>query len=667
MGKEKWKMVFKISGFLISVTVFKKNKILIFFIIWSLWISAEFLLGPFSHVRIFDAGDSLLPQLIASKIQFQKYGISYLADYMTSGVDALAQSLVPLSNINSLIFVFLPPWLAYGLLMFTQRFLAGYFTYRLAKDSLKVNDRPAIIAGLLFSLLDFSINSFTLYHALGLPAIAFIIWSLEKINNKKPGVIFNLAVFGVLVGYINYFVYFSPYYLPFIFFWFVFIKEQRDKRLIINLIIFSLFTILPMIPNILAIHYNSQFSQRSIFNLNRGGFSLQDRFLSAFYTVFSIFTTYWPTFLMLAFPFSKFKFKNKLCNKLLITFIFSAFIPFFYILIKSSLSPLPVIVKSFSFSGFGTIIPFILALTVASFFNLFSKQKLGKVFILSIALIIIVSFKVKIEILKNYAPYRSLYQHPDLVGLAKNVDNSKWRVATINGGGVKPSYALANGLNTVDTYLTLYPVAYHKFWGNVIKDRISDDRSRFQDFMEWGNRVYLYGPDNFQSLDKIEFSKYYNLNLLSLANVKYIISAKPVDDANLILMPSSYREEIAKWSTWPVTNKIQHFLMGNFYGRPIYIYENLKAAPRFYFATNEGVSTDGIKIIKYLPDKIILEADTDKNAKLIVSINYYPHWSFNINGVTVPFERYLETFMDININKGKNRVILEYKPFYKIF
>mgnify|MGYP001616413371 CR=1 FL=1 len=197
------------------------------------------MLGPYSHVRIFDAGDGLLPQLIASKIQFEKYGISFFADYMVSGVDAMTQSLVPFSNLNSTIFVLFPGWFAYGLLMFIQRFIASYFTYRLAKDYLKLSSSSSIIAGLLFSLFNFSIYSFTLYHALGLPALPLILWFLEKMTAKKnQRRHIYIIIFGTFIGFSNSFVYFSPYLLPFIFFWFIYIRNIRSFKFILNFSIF---------------------------------------------------------------------------------------------------------------------------------------------------------------------------------------------------------------------------------------------------------------------------------------------------------------------------------------------------------------------------------------------------------------------------------------------
>ena len=639
-----------------------KNKTFIFFLIWSLWLSAEFLLGPYSHVRIFDNGDSLLPQLIASKIQFQKYGLSYFADYMALGVDASSQFLVPFSNLNSLLFITLPPYLAYGILMFVQRFLASYFTYRLARDSLKLNIFPSIIAALLFSLFNFSIYSFTLYHALGLPALPFIIWSLERIlRTNSPKIYLYLIVLGIFVGFSNYFVYFSPYLLPFIFFWFIYVKNVYRPKIIFNLTIFSLFSILPMAPSILAVFLNLSSSQRTASNLISNTFYPQGKYLSAFLRLAQIFVSFWPSFLIILVSVVVAKTKNLFSNRLLITSLILTPLPFAYKLSQPFLTNLPANVRSFSFDRIDLLIPFVLSLTAASLLN---SHKNKSIFIIIFSLLLILSFKIKLDTITNYAPYRSLYEHPDLVNLAKSVDSSKWRVATITGGGARPSYALASGLSTVDTYLTIYPKTYHKYWSEVIRNRISGDKLRYEDFIDWGNRVYLYGPNDFDNLEKIDFEKYYDLSLLSQANVKYIISTKPVDDPKLILLPSTYREDSQNWHNFKLSEKFGYFLSGKFYGRPLYIYENKMAYPRFFLEIQNQI-VDGQVIVKnYSPDKIELSVFSQEDSKLIFNTNYYPYWQATVNGRKSQVKKFQDTFLQVEIPTGRVEVILQYKPPY---
>jgi len=586
---------------------------------------------------------------------------------MVSGVDASAQSLLPLSNINSMAFILLPGWMAYGILMFIQRFLASYFTYKLAKEYLNFKQFPSIIAGLIFSLLNFSMYSFTLYHAFGLPALAFIIWSLEKINVKKKSTSFvYLLCFGILIGFCNYFVYFTPYLLPFIFFWFLYIRNQTSKRLILNLFIFSLGTLLPMIPNILATIYNSQLSQRAIFNLSSEGFAPQGRYLTAFYRIATLVESYYLSVVLIVALLARVRFRSEISKKLAITAIGLSLITFIYKLIQPSLAQIPNVIKSFSFDRFEIIIPFVLALLLGSLITAIPRP--SKAFVIFLLLVIfIASLKVKVETVKNYAPYRSLYMHPDLKAASEEIDSSKWRVATVTGGGVRPSYPLSNGLYSVDSYLTLYPKGYHEFWKGVIDKRIANDKSRYEDFVDWGSRVYLYGPNNFDQLNIINFSEFYDLDLLSLANTKYILSMKPLDDPNLILMPSIYRKETSEWGSWRMPQKLKFFLSGKYYGMPIFVYENAKVFPRFFLDKNGKKSDEGIKIINYSPDKIELSVVATNNANLIASINYYPYWEIYINGKKQKIDLYKDTFISTRIKKGDNKVLMFYNPPYRIF
>lgn len=48
-------------------------------------------------------------------------------------------------------------WLAYGLFMWVQRFLASYFAYRLCRDSLRLNHLACVFAGMAFSLCQWNV------------------------------------------------------------------------------------------------------------------------------------------------------------------------------------------------------------------------------------------------------------------------------------------------------------------------------------------------------------------------------------------------------------------------------------------------------------------------------------------------------------------------------
>ena len=646
----------------------KKHLALILFFSWSLWLSLEFLLGPFSHVRIHDNGDSLLPQLIASKIQFFRYGLSYYADYMASGVDATSQLLLPFSNLNSLLFIFLPPWLAYGLMMFVQRFLASYFTYRLCRDCLKLDILPSVISGFLFSLFNFSIFSFTLYHQLGIPALPLTLWTLEKITKSKNKYILS-GLFGLFIGYSNYFIYFAPYILPFIFIWFFYIRKLLKKDLFLNLSIFAVATILIQLPSVMAIISNVKESHRIFWSIPS-----YPQYLTVVYSLIKtiLITNFVPIVLITVNSMLIKKIKDQLRNRLSILSCALITTVFISKIIQPILPQSFGILRTFSIDRFDMIITFILVIASSYILNLSFKTKSPFVSLTAYSLIFVVlilgSLKIKIETVKNYASYRSLYQHPDLNQLESSVGGSLDRVVTVTGGGARSSYPLAYGLSTVDTYLTLYPAGYHQYWQKIISNRISDDKLRYEDFVNWGNRIYLYGPSNFYNLKEIDFQNYFDLNLLSQANVRYIASQKPLNDQNLSLLPSSYRESIKNWDTFSKAKKIRVFIEGHYFGPPLYIYENLNALPRFFLKNHNGFSSAGVQVQRYRPDKIeIVINDVREPSELIAPNNYYPYWQAMVNGRKSQVKKFQDTFLQVEIPAGSVQVVLEYKPPYAIF
>lgn len=643
----------------------------IFFILWSLWLSLEFLLGPYSHVRIHDAGDGFLPQAIAAKIQFARYGLSYFADYMASGVDASAQILVPFTNLNNTLLTIFPGWLAMGIIMFLQRFIASYFTFKLLKEFLKINYWSSIIGGLIFSLFNFSAFSFTFYHQLGLPALPLVLYSLERIISFKNFRFIYLIGTGILLGYTTTFIYSSVYLLPFIFFWFLIRQKLFSAKVLIVLLLFSALTIAIQLPNIYALWANAKFSQRNIWDPTI--FLVDQNLTKSILLDFK--AKVWANIISIAIilislrSFKKTK-TNYFQKILLLSTIFILVMPTIFKFTQILFSGKLGILGTFSFERFDMLVPFVLSITVATSMSHLLKnvQPILKLSLVTVILILLISssIKIKIETLQNYAPYRNLYLHPQLIDLSKITDPSNDRVVTITGGGQRASYPLAYGLYTVDSYITLYPKTYHDYWQKVIAKRIQDDKLRYDDFVKWGNRIYLYGPQDFYSQDSIEFQKYYDLDLLSLAGVKYIISQKPVIDSDFTLLPSNYRKEFIDWDKFSKVQKVSKFISGDYFGPPLYIYENKKAFPRFFVLDNGQVSKQKVRVKYYSPDKIALTINSAKPASLIATINYYPWWKAAVNGQETSISKYQDTFMSLEIPKGDNTILFEYDPPYKI-
>jgi hypothetical protein len=82
------------------------------FAAWALWLSFPYLaFGPASYVKVHDCGDSLLP----ARISAARDGFSWWYAHGVCGADSLAAALI--GHLDDPLFLVLPGWLAYGLLM----------------------------------------------------------------------------------------------------------------------------------------------------------------------------------------------------------------------------------------------------------------------------------------------------------------------------------------------------------------------------------------------------------------------------------------------------------------------------------------------------------------------------------------------------------------------
>ena len=134
--------------------------------------------------------------------------------------------------------------------------------------------------------------------------------------------------------------------------------------------------------------------------------------------------------------------------------------------------------------------------------------------------------------------YNRLYKRKAYSFVADKITKQlPYRVATIfPDQGRQPLFALPSGLETVDGYSSIYPNRYHRFWKRVIQgsmDRSADVREYFS---SWGQRVYLFGnklgvPTDIDSVESL-----IDLDLLSLANVRFLFSSHLVPTTRLALV-----------------------------------------------------------------------------------------------------------------------------------
>lgn len=102
-----------------------------------------------------------------------------------------------------------------------------------------------------------------------------------------------------------------------------------------------------------------------------------------------------------------------------------------------------------------------------------------------------------------------------------------------------PLFLLASGLETANGYAVIYPRRYNLYWRQVLRPLLQVEPESAGYFTEWGSRTYLFhsmNPEN-EAMREIPFAAWYDLDLLSLANVRYLVSRKPLADPRLHLVP----------------------------------------------------------------------------------------------------------------------------------
>ena len=215
----------------------------ILFLLWSLGLSCEyFIFGSYSFVRMLEDGDCAMNGrlLLSSSLSSSKLG--YWNPFLLCGNDTILGSYI--FDLDSLPFLFLPGWLATGFVMWLQRFIAGYFTFRLLRETLRLDSYSSIYAGLAYSLLatypfsGFQFG-FPMYYGLSIPGISFFIWALSRLNENRRSSYMIAFCVGALFSLTTN-VAFGFFILPVIIFWFLFVIPRLNLKFWLMVLIFMM-------------------------------------------------------------------------------------------------------------------------------------------------------------------------------------------------------------------------------------------------------------------------------------------------------------------------------------------------------------------------------------------------------------------------------------------
>lgn len=699
----------------------------VLFLAWSLWLALEYIgLGPLSYVPLADHGENNLPARLATALAWQEGEIGFWFPQALMGADRLAMGFQ--NKADLLFFFLLPGWLAHGLILWAQRFVAGYFMHRLLAERCGVGALASLSGGILYALFSQpAINQqwagFSLYDGLALPALPLVLWALGRILDR--GGVKGILIAGVLgAGYslVSHFFY-TVFILPLILLWFPLV-EGRTKGLFAVLAAFALGWVAVEAPFLWASAVQAPFGHRRhwavphVLSGNATALWLEavDRPVALVRDNLPILTAAAAGLflartgnrrLLATLALAAGCLAYALCDTLL----------FGGLLYEAGIFP------GFNFSRVYIVFPFLciaagclgLAQVPSSWQVRLEGAPSGKPALavrtlLCLALIGLAggqSLAIKREALTGIADgktFSNLYDHPALAELQRlRTGQPPFRVATVAGdipSGPLTGYAWAYGLETADGYIPLYSERYHRFWEAVISPLESHDPAGVDLFRRRGSRAYLTLPA-WERLggQTVRLESRARLNLLSLANVRYVLSAVPLEGTGLHLRAGSLLARQIEWAGRPLRDRFLGVILGEYPGTPLYVYENTTALPRFFLAPRVrafdgpgplldamasapegelvttafvmrrdmdglavpgGDNPGGVSVRSLGPDRIELEVDAGAASVLIATSNFNPGWRARVDGIPQRVFPVDHTFLGVALSAGRHDVVFTY-------
>ncbi|MBF0380606.1 MAG: YfhO family protein [Magnetococcales bacterium] len=715
-----------------------------FWFFWSLLVSGVYwFLGPYSYIRIQDTTDFNLAYRIAAAKDFLEYGITYWQPKFAGGMPAWVMPLFDSFLITGPPFYLLPPWAAYGFIMWLQRFIAGYFTYKLCR-SLGLNTVASLFAGMAFSLNNWSVIDWTLFDGLGPPVTPLYLYLFDRIlrvQAKVRGLILVglLGVFLALVASSALYTIFLLCGLPI---WILYIRDFSFRDVWQYFFVFIFCAVVAELPGVIAILSFVEDSSRS---------------LPWAYVVPSwpeIFSRYW---LQLKLDVTKFitvyvclalvgmalvrrweSVTKRLLLLLVATIVGSELLQLGQVLSGDILPPVKGNLRDFvqftilfgvlvGASGLNLVINYIE--THERVQPHIKKQVIVFVGLLAVINPIMALHDVTTKLVKRiyFDNYQANFASPAIKKFrAKTEGEEPFRVATMvsnmpgigseSGMQFYPGYTFAYGFDSIDGYYRMYSMRSYQYWLLVVDDILAH-HPIYKDFI--AKRRYLFTPNNyaFRSTHKhlfftpketIPFAKWYNLDLLSLNNTRYIFSHWPLQHQNLKLLykPVSEQRERDKWQNYDREERISQVLQKNSPPHALYIYENLSVIPRAFLVGDIEQHDDpetllmslNKKTVKQLqsrvllqkgvlkqpdiyptklqqkdvsisyprPDRVVINSQSDGAAILVLTDNYDRYWRVWVDGVEVKIFPAYHMFRGVELEKGKHEIVMEYWPPYRL-
>jgi hypothetical protein len=723
----------------------------------AVWLSLEYLaLGPFSWMYGYGGSLETIPVHLALALTGSTWTL--WAPSVAGGLDRLSfwGNADPF-NIEPLLFTTLPTWLAAGVHVFLQRLIAIYFTARVCSDQLGLSRRWSLLAALLHGGLGY----FTVGEVFAFPSVPLLVWGLARLEERRRWWAWAF-VGGALYSTFVTFSQSDPYLFVFAVGWTALVRGIRHWRAYALIVVFFAGLGVVELPQALAVLTNARFSHRAGLalepvSLSLGGlfyyqmqfdFMDQDKLLRAIAVGF-------PPLALLA-------------GGLAILVRPRPWTPAATLFLRVAALYLLLSLKV-GWIGLQTlavtVLPWLGGLFMGRFYTLPAAFMIAVLATLAARLVFSVVREPVIRgglvaglagilcvllIWPKLSLYYPLmvdgwgeehYQVPALDALRRS-DQSLYRVASVLD--LQPGYAYGQGFETADGSSNLYPAVYRQLWLRVIgplmqalpanRAVVDPTDGRPQDnYIFLGLSLVipglgpLPGEDPHEALRVgFDVDRRFDMALLSMLNVKYLLSRYPLQGQTLRLVHApaeaprvlDNRDYATGLVNVPPTHLANVSLVDvpsrmlrdglqaiarKQAGKDLYIYENTAVLPRYRFVswvealesadgvldrlaamsadelrdsavleradapaqvTERTLALGDVSVTCYTPDAIDLRTRTDGESFLVLSMTWNSAWRVAIDDASAALVRTNHAQLGVPVPAGEHTIRLRYQPWY---
>ena len=719
--------------------------------------------GSLSWVYGYGSGLETIPALKA--LAFDARNLSLWAPFVAGGIDRLAFW----GNANPfgpeyLLFSTLPVWIANGLHRFLQYFVAIYFASRVADEQLGLKGAWSGAAGLMHGAFSY----YTVGALFTLPGVPVLLWLLQRALGQNGGYA-KAAGVGLLFSFATTFTFGVPYLLTFAVLWLTLVLRVNWRIAAGPFAVFALVLMVATSPQLLAIAVNGATSHRAGWDLEQIDASLDGLFyrqlqfdLFGQSRVLTALTMNLPGLAFaagLALAWVSWR-RDQGARAAAAHFLPVAAIFFLisqkwaWLLLQQAVVQVAPFARGVYMGRFFQIpAPFVIAMGITLVLQmawLLAAQSLRLRQALVAGCGALLGFMLvapKVHLFYDLGVHdwgeanyevRALDELRERPGL--------FRVASVLP--LQPAYAYAQGLETADGWANVYPAVYRDLWLRVLAPLFAElpsqrkifgaDSGRAEDnFIFLGADLVhpsvglLPGEDVRRALrEGFDMDRRFNLDLLRMLNVRYLLSAYPLRGSGLKLVHAAepwptwaeYRDRntglvmgekrppemtLPKGRRWlqPFWDYYQ-FNLRKLRGKDVFIYEIAGSLDRFRLVRAIAVEPDGkavldrlgamhvdelrgtavlesadagalgeqnnlasgrIALLAYTPDLIELSVSADGPAFMVMASTWSPYWVAEVDGAAAHLIRTNHAQFGLALGAGTHRVRLRYRPPYALF